>query len=89
MMGIPLYSPTFTLGDNMSVIFNTSHPESTLKKKSNSICYHAVRESVAMGEMVTTQEPSVTNPATIATKVLPGGQRRDAIISGIIYNVKT
>ncbi len=36
-------------GDSMSVMNNTSKPESVLKKKNNSVCYHIVRESVAMG----------------------------------------
>ena len=50
MMGVPLTRPTYIYGDNMSVIYNTSRPESTLKKKINSICYHAVREAVVSGE---------------------------------------
>ena len=37
MMGVPLEGPTYVFGDNMSVINNTSKPESTLKKKSNAI----------------------------------------------------
>ena len=54
MMGVPIRGPTFIYGDNMSVIYNTSRPESTLKKKCNSICYHSVYEAVAMGECMTT-----------------------------------
>ena len=50
MVGVQIISLTYVYGDNMSVIHNTQIPESTLRKKSNSICYHAVRESVAMGE---------------------------------------
>ena len=50
MMGVPLTGPTYVYGDNMSVIYNTSRHESTMKKKSNSICYHAMREEVASGE---------------------------------------
>jgi hypothetical protein len=42
MMGIPLTGPSFIYGDNKSQITNSSKPESTLKKKCNSICYHAV-----------------------------------------------
>ena len=42
-MGVTLTGATYVYGDNMSVIYNTSQPESTLKKKSNSICCHAVR----------------------------------------------
>jgi hypothetical protein len=53
MMGVPLTGPTYIYGDNMSVVHNTQRPESVLKKKSNSICYHAIRESVAMGESLT------------------------------------
>ena len=54
MMGVPLTGPTYVYGNNMSVIYNTSQPKSTLNKKSNSICYHAVREAVASGECLTT-----------------------------------
>ena len=49
MMGVRISGPTYIYGDNMSVIRNTQRPESTLRKKSNSICYHALRELVAMG----------------------------------------
>ena len=48
MMGVHIDGPTYVYGDNMYVIFNTSRHESQLKKKSNSVCYHSVRESVAM-----------------------------------------
>ena len=48
MMGVPIDGPTHIFGDNMSTIHNTQFPESQLKKKSNSICYHAVQEAVAM-----------------------------------------
>lgn len=39
MMGIPLDGPTYMYCDNNSVVCNTTMPESTLKKKSNSIAY--------------------------------------------------
>ena len=55
MMGVPLDGPSNIYSDNMSVINNTQKPESVLKKKSNSICYHAIREAVAMGEILTTR----------------------------------
>ena len=48
MMGVKIDGPTYVYGDNISVIHNTSNPKLVLKKKSNSICYHFVRESVAM-----------------------------------------
>jgi hypothetical protein len=43
MMGVTLSGPTFVYGDKMSVVHNTQRPDSVLEKKSNSICYHAVR----------------------------------------------
>jgi hypothetical protein len=49
MMGVAIEVPTYVYGDNMLVVHNTQRPESVLKKKSNAICYHAVRESAAMG----------------------------------------
>ena len=48
MMGIKIDGSTYVYGDNISVIHNTSKPESVLKKKSNSICYHFVRKAVPM-----------------------------------------
>ncbi len=50
MMGVPIEGPLFIYGDNKSAITNSSKFESVLKKKCNSICYHACRESVAMDE---------------------------------------
>jgi hypothetical protein len=58
-MGVTIYGPTYVYGDNMSVVHNTQSPESVLKKKSNAICYHAVQESVAMGESLIGHVPSV------------------------------
>jgi hypothetical protein len=49
MMGVSISGPSYIYGDKMSVIHDTQWPESTLKKKSNSVCYHAVHESIAMG----------------------------------------
>ena len=49
IMSIPISGLSYIYGDNMSVEHNTSKPESVLRKKSNSVCYHAVHESVAIG----------------------------------------
>jgi hypothetical protein len=87
MMGVALTGPAYVYGDNMLVIHNTQRPESTLKKKSNVICYHAVRESVAMGECITGHVASVDNPADIATKVIPGGQNRSHLIRLLLYDL--
>ena len=63
----------------MSVVHNTSKPESTLKKKSLSICYHAVREAVAMGECLVAHIPTRNNLADLLTKILSGNGRRRLI----------
>jgi hypothetical protein len=86
MMGIQVNDPVYILGDNMSVIHNTSKPESVLKKKSNSICYHFIRESVAMGESLTGHVRSEENPADICTKIIPGGMKRESFTRMILYN---
>ena len=76
MMGIPISSPSHTYGDNVLVVHNKSRPESVLRKKSNSVCYHAVCESVAMGESLVGHIPSKENVADLMTKVPYGHKRR-------------
>jgi hypothetical protein len=80
MMGVALSGPIYVYGDNMSVVHNTQRPESVLKKKSNSIFHHAVREYAVMGESLIGRVPSVDNPAEISTKVVPGGHKRNHLI---------
>jgi hypothetical protein len=84
MMGIPLDGPTHVRVDNMSVVKNTTIPESVLKKKSNSIAYHYTRESVAAGSILIGYETSKTNKADILTKTHAGAERQ-RIIQGILY----
>ena len=86
MMGVKICGPSYVYGDNMSVINNTSKPESVLKKKSNSICYHFVREAVAMKEALTTHIPTLNNWADLLTKVLSGKKRRD-LVRGILFDI--
>jgi hypothetical protein len=87
MMGVTLSGPTFFYGDSMSVDHNTQMPESVLKKKSNSIFYHAVRESAAMGESIIGHVPSVDNPADTCTKVVSGGQKRNHLIRLLLHDL--
>jgi hypothetical protein len=65
MMGVALSGPTYVYGDNMSVAHNTQRPDYILKNKSNSIYYHQVRESSAMGESIIGHVPSIENYADI------------------------
>ena len=76
MMDIPVNNPSYVYGDNMSVVTNVSRPELMLKKKSNSICYHAVCEAVAMGEALVAHIPTKKNLADFFTKVLYGQNLR-------------
>jgi len=56
-----------------------------LKKKSNSICYQAVCESVAMGESFTGHIGTNENADDLATKVLYG-QKRWCMVSKLLYD---
>jgi hypothetical protein len=91
MMGIPIAGPTYIYGDNtMSVIHNTQRPELTLNKKSSSICYHYMRESVAMGESLTGHIRSEDNPADLCTKIMAGGgTKRDRLTEMILFYATT
>ena len=86
MMGIPLTGPSYIFGDNKSQVTNSTRPESTLKKKCNSICYHAVRESVAMGESAITHFKTGFNFSDLMTKVTHGNKRR-RLVGGILYDI--
>ena len=86
MMGIPIDGPTWIYGDNMSVIKNTSTPESMLKKKSNAICYHLVREAVAAKECLTCWVPTLRNWADLLTKVL-SGRKRQLLVKNVLYDI--
>jgi hypothetical protein len=86
-MGVAIDGPTYVYGDNMLVVHSTQRPESVLKKKSNAICYHAVRESAAMGESIIGHIPSVNNPTDICTKAVPGGQKRDHLIGLLLHDI--
>lgn len=76
MMGIPLDGYAHVKVDNMSVVKNTSVPESQLKKKSNSVAYHFVRQMTAADIARISYEPSETNIADMLTKVQAGPTRK-------------
>jgi len=87
MMGIPVEGPTFILGDNQSVLVNTSKPHSTLKKKSSSIAYHFFREGTAKDEWRVSYINTHSNPSDMLTKSLPGGEKRTRFVSFILHYV--
>jgi hypothetical protein len=87
IMGVTLSGPTYVYGGTIYVVHSTQWLESVLKKKSNSICYHAVRKFAAMGELIIGHVPSVDNPADICTKVVPGRQKRNHLIHIILHEL--
>ena len=83
MMGILLTGPLYIYGNNMSVITDT---KSTLKKKNNSICYHTVKDSVAMGESLTAHIKTKVNLADLLTKVMYGA-KHCKLVGGIFHDI--
>ena len=79
MMGIELDGPTNVFCDNESVFKNSTRPDSTLKKKHNSIAYHRAREAVAAGTIRIAWEDGRFNLADVLTKLLPGPRLRELI----------
>jgi hypothetical protein len=86
MMGVPLLGPTYVYGDNKSQVTNSSRPESILKKKCNSICYHAICGLVAMGETLLTHIRTDDNLADFLTKTTSGA-RRHKLVSGVVHDI--
>ena len=87
MMGIPLEGPTYLKIDNMSVVHNCSNPASQLKKKSNSIAYHYVRERCARKVLEASYVNTHDNVADSCTK----GQSvrvRQQLCSGFLRYVR-
>ena len=87
MMGIPVENPCFIYGDNQSVLWNTTVPESKLKKKSSSVAYHSVREGVSRDEWRTTYVKSNKNPSDLLTKPVPVGINRYTKVRMVLYDI--
>ena len=75
MMGVPIDGPCHVKADNLSVVRSSSQPESTLKKKSNSIAFHYVRERAATRIISVQYEPTDTNLADMLSKIQSGSKR--------------
>ena len=70
MCRITIKGPTNVFCDNEAVFKNTTIPESTLKKKHNSISYHHCPEAVTARVMRVMKEGTLTNLADLYTKPL-------------------
>ena len=79
MFGIPIDVPAQVYGDNNAVVLNSSVPESTLKKKHNSVNYNYVRECVAAGIGLVFKVDTNDNLADLFTKVLDKVRRKTLV----------
>ena len=86
-MGIPCDGPTYIQGDNQSVLANTTIPDSTLKKKSQSIAYHFVWEGVARDEWRMSYISTHDNETDLLTKQLPSGEKRKGFVRRILHHI--
>ena len=87
MMGIPIDGPAHICGDNQSVLANTTVPDSALKKKSQSIACHFVREGAARDEWRTTCVNANENEADLLTKQLPSGMKRRNFVMMTLHHI--
>ena len=87
MMGMPVNDPCYIMADNQSVLSNVSIPEQMLKKKSNSIAYHFVREGTAMDEWRFKYVKSENNPADKLASSRCGKLDRNKKISLMMYDL--
>ena len=87
IMGILVEGPTCIYGDNQSVLANTTIPDSTLKKKCQSIAYHFVHEGVARDEWRTSYVNTHDNEADLLTKQLPHGEKRKGFVSNLLHHI--
>jgi hypothetical protein len=76
MMGVPINGPANVFCDNNAIVTNATIPESTLKRKHNSIAYHNVREAVAAGVIRVAKEHTDSSLADFLTKPLPAVKRK-------------
>ena len=58
-----------------------------LKKKSQSIAYHMIREGVAGDEWRTCYVNTNENMADLLTKELPSGEKRKGFVMNLIHHI--
>ena len=86
-MGIPVEGPKCIYGDDLSVLANTTIPDSTLKKKSQCIAYHFVCEGVARDEWRTSYVNTHDNEADLLTMQLPHGEKRKGFVGNLLHHI--
>jgi hypothetical protein len=69
-LGVALDGPALMLGDNMSIVLNTTIPSNILKKKHNAVAHLRVREAIAARIMRFAYIKSEENVSDILRKPL-------------------
>jgi len=88
MMGILVSLPTLIYGDSQSVLWNTTVPDSTLKKKSSDVVYHYCREGTARSEWITNFISRTNlNPSDILTKTVHTLSDRARKVRSMLYDI--
>jgi hypothetical protein len=85
---VSLARDPYVTGDNQSVLFNTSIPESTFKKNTQSIAYHFVSEGAAKDEWRKAYVNTHLNPTDLlTTKPLPSGEKYWKFVGMILHHL--
>ena len=79
MKGIPCEGPVRISGDNQSVLAKRTIPDSTLKKESQSIAYHFIREGSAGDKWRASYGNTHDNKANLLTKLFHSGEKRNRL----------
>ena len=87
MAGILVDLPSFVFEDNQFVLYNTTLPDLTLKKKVLIIAYHFVREGTAKEEWRTGYISTHLNPASLLTKPLPGTTKGIDFVQMVLHHL--
>ena len=67
-LGVPIDGPALLLGDNQSVVLNTTVPSSVLKKKHNAVAFHHICKAIAVRICHFVHTPSHENHTDIMTE---------------------
>ena len=86
-MGIFVNNPAFIYGNNGSVLWNTTVPESSLKKKSCAVAYYFCGDGVAKLEWLTTYVKTNLNPSDIMTKSISSLKERIKKVRMLLYDM--
>ena len=84
-MGVPVNECAYIYGDNKSVLVNLGTPYSQMKKKSNSVADHHVREGSALDEWRTGYFNMHENIVDLMTKNLPFGVERTKFCKMLLH----